>query len=145
MKFCAGLTGCALALVLVLAAPVQAAGDVKVAPLKLTPDEIAERAARKGCKIKICSAFVLKKPGEDISCNVVKSWRKEQLSKMIKKARVSWPWGKVTCTADIKLPRDQMIQAMNAPKFELKLEPQNVYCVVEREKEPAKIKFSFAP
>jgi len=121
------------------------AEDVKVAPLKLTSEEIAERAARKGCKIKICSAFVLKEPGEDISCNVVKSWRKEQLTKLIKRARVSWPWGKVTCTADIKLPRDQMIQAMNEPKFELKMSPQNVSCVVEREKGPTVMKFSFSP
>ena len=33
---------------------------------------VAERAARKGCKIKICSAFLLKQPGDDVSCNVVK-------------------------------------------------------------------------
>ncbi len=122
-----------------------AADDAKVAPLKLTPDEIAEHAARKGCKIKICSAFLLKQPGDDVSCNVVKSWRKSQLNTMIEKARVSWPWGSVKCTADIKLPREQMIKAMDEPKFELKLEKHTVSCVVEREKEPATIKFSFAP
>ena len=139
-----GLTG-ATALAVSLAGPVAAADDAKVAPLKLTPEEVAEKAARKGCKIKICSAFLLKKPGDDVRCNVVKSWRKAQLDKMVKKARVSWPWGKVKCTTDITLPRDQMIQAMDAPKFELKLEKHTVSCVVEREKEPATIKFSFAP
>ena len=139
-----GLTG-AMALAVSLAGPVAAADDAKVAPLKLTPEEVAEKAARKGCKIKICSAFLLKKPGDDVRCNVVKSWRKAQLDKMVKKARVSWPWGKVKCTTDITLPRDQMIQAMDAPKFELKLEKHTVSCVVEREKEPATIKFSFAP
>ena len=138
-----GLTG-ATALAVSLAGPVVAA-DAKVAPLKLTPEEVAEKAARKGCKIKICSAFLLKKPGDDVRCNVVKSWRKAQLDKMVKKARVSWPWGKVKCTTDITLPREQMIQAMDAPKFELKLEKHTVSCVVEREKEPATIKFSFAP
>ena len=141
-----GLLGCAAALMAGLAAgAVFAADDATVAPLKLTPEEAAERAARKGCKIKICSAFVLKKPGDDISCNVVKSWRKEQLDKMVKKARVSWPWGRVQCTTDIKLPRDQMIKAMDEPKFELKLEKHTVSCVVAREKEPATIKFSFSP
>lgn len=141
----AGLIGSVITLAMSVATTVQAAGDVKVAPLKLTPEEVAEREARKGCKIKICSTFVLKKPGEDISCNVVKSWRKEQLNKMVQKARVSWPWGKVTCTADIKLPRADMIKAMDAPKHELKLAEQKVSCVVEREKEPANIKFSFSP
>jgi len=139
-----GLAGATL-LVVSSIGPIHAADDVKVAPLKLSPEEVAERAARKGCKIKICSAFLLKKPGDDVRCNVVKSWRKEQLDMMVKKARVSWPWGKVTCTTDIKLPRDQMIKAMDASKFELTLEKHTVSCVVEREKEPATIKFSFAP
>jgi hypothetical protein len=116
-----------------------------VAPIKLTPAEIAEKAARKGCKVNICSAFLLKKPGDDISCNVIKSWRKSQLDAMAKKARVSWPWGPVKCTADLKLPRDQMIKAMDEPSFELTLEKHTVSCVVQREKEPASIKFSFAP
>ena len=30
-----------------------AADDAKVAPIKLTPEEIAEKAARKGCKVNI--------------------------------------------------------------------------------------------
>lgn len=138
-----------LAAAAVLAGPfvfaAHAADDAKVAPLKLTPEEIAEKEARKGCKVKICSAFLLKKPGEDVSCNVVKSWRKSQLDAMVKKARVSWPWGPVKCSADLKLPRDQMIKAMDEPTFALKLEKHTVSCVVQREKEPAKINFSFAP
>ena len=85
-------------------ATAHAADDAKVAPLKLTPKEIAEKAARKSCKVKICSAFLLKQPGDDVTCNVIKSWRKEQLNKMVKKARVSWPWGAVECIADLNLP-----------------------------------------
>jgi len=122
-----------------------AADDAKVAPLKLTPKEVAEKAARKGCKVKICSAFLLKKPGEDVKCNVVKSWRKEQLNKMVGKARVSWPWGAVQCTADLNLPRDQMIKAMDEAKFELALQKHTVSCIVQREKEPSTIKFAFSP
>jgi hypothetical protein len=140
--FFAGIAG------LVAAAGVataHAADDAKVAPLKLTPNEIAEKAARKGCKVKICSAFLLKQPGDDVTCNVVKSWRKEQLNKMVKKARVSWPWGAVQCTTDLKLPRDQMIKAMTEAKFELSLEKHTVSCGVAREKEPSTIKFSFSP
>ena len=119
--------------------------DAVVAPLKLTPEEIAERASRKDCKVQICSVFRLRKPGDDVACNVTKSWRKSQLDKIVKKARVSWPWGRVVCKADIKLPRGQMIKAMTEPKFELKLDSHTVACTVAREKEPANIKFSFAP
>ena len=61
----------------------------------LTPEEIAEREGRKACKVAICAAFHQKKAeGPDIACSVLKSWRKEQLQKMVERAKVSWPWGR---------------------------------------------------
>ena len=111
----------------------------------LTPEEKAEREGRKACKIEICKAFRVRKPGGDIACNITKSWRKEQLDKMIKKARVSWPWGRVICKADIKLKRADLIAAMTAKNYNLKLEQHRVACEVARKKDPANIKFSFSP
>lgn len=113
----------------------------------LTPEERKERDARKDCKVKICSAFHVRKPdGGDISCNVLKSWRKEQLSKVVEKAKVSWPWGAVRCVADIKLKRADLIKAMTEDKYETTLEKHQVVCEVEREKEEkASIKFEFSP
>jgi hypothetical protein len=113
---------------------------------ELTPEEKAEREARKGCKIALCAAFHARKPGDDLSCSVLKTWRKEQLSKMVEKAKVSWPWGNIKCTSDIKLKRDNLIKAMTEAKFEAKFESQFVRCEVARDKEaPAEIKFDFAP
>jgi len=126
------------------------AQDVKSAELAveaLTPAEIAEREARKACKVEICSAFHLRKPeGPDITCNVLKSWRKEQLQKMIERAKVSWPWGPVKCVADIKLKRADLIKAMGDKSYVAQLDTHEVNCEVDRDKEaPAKISFSFAP
>jgi hypothetical protein len=132
---------------LALATPA-AAQEVKPAAKveELTPAEKAEREARKGCKIALCAAFHNRKPGDDVACSVLKTWRKEQLTKMVEKAKVSWPWGAVKCTSDIKLKRDHLIKAMTDPKFEAKFDSQNVKCEVEREKDgPAEIKFDFAP
>ena len=125
--------------------PIGAQAAETATEIKLTPAELAEREARKGCKIKICSVFRLKQPGDDVTCNVLKSWRKSQLDKMVSRAGVSWPWGPVVCKADIKLPRAQMIKAMDEADFKLSLENHTVACTVEREKEPAKINFSFKP
>ncbi|HUS95194.1 MAG TPA: hypothetical protein VMX97_00475, partial [Hyphomicrobiaceae bacterium] len=113
--------------------------------LVLTLDELAERESRKACKIEICAAMRNKSTGGDIACNVVKSWRKEQLNKMVSKARASWPWGRVKCTADIRIKREALIKAMSEPKFEVALDNHQVACTVAREKEDADIKFSFAP
>ncbi len=129
--------------------PPARAQDAKAAPKieDLTPEERQERNARKDCKVKICSAFHTRKPdGGDIACNVLKSWRKEQLTKLVEKAKVSWPWGAVRCVADIKLKRADLIKAMTDDKYETNLDKHQVVCDVEREKdEKAQIKFEFTP
>jgi hypothetical protein len=150
-----GLAGLACAVMAMTGATVaQAQGtkpaDATVPPLKkveLTPEEIAEKEARKACKVLICSAFRNRKAdGGDIACSVLKTWRKEQLSDLISKAKVSWPWGRVKCTADIKLKREMLIKSMTEPKYEAQLDTHQVACTVEREKgEQAEIKFDFKP
>jgi hypothetical protein len=113
----------------------------------LTPEEIAEREGRKACKVSICAAFhVRKAEGTDIACNVLKTWRKEQLQKMIERAKVSWPWGPVKCVADIKLNRADLIKATSETSYVATLAKHEVTCEIDRDKEaPAKISFSFAP
>lgn len=119
--------------------------DAVVVPLNLTPEELAEREGRKACKIEICTAFRAHKTGADIQCNVTKSWRKEQLDKVMKKARVSWPWGQVVCKSDIDLTRDELIKSVKEPEYELQLKKHTVACTIKREKDTADIKFSFSP
>ena len=114
---------------------------------ELTPQEKAEKESRKACKADICSAFRAKKSeGADISCNVVKSWRKEQLGKLVGKLKVSWPYGPVRCTSAINMKRADLVRAMTDDKVELQLDKHTVACVVEREKDgPTEVKFDFSP
>jgi len=131
-------------------AQVASSAGTAVPPLRvvdLTPDELAEREARKGCKIKICAAIRNKAAGaDDIACSVLKSWRKEQLTKMVEKAKVSWPWGRVKCSADIRLKRDLLLKATGDERHEATLDPHKVVCEVERENAtPAEIKVEFTP
>lgn len=114
---------------------------------QLTPEELQERELRRDCKVRICSAFhVRKTDAGDIACNVLKTWRKEQLSKMIEKAKVSWPWGNVKCVADIKLKRADLIKAMTEDRYETVLETHRVTCEVARDGEAkSDITFDFAP
>lgn len=126
-------------------------GDVKASDsppeIELTAEEKAERDSRKACKVDICSAF--RKPsasGSDISCDVVKSWRKEQLGKLVGKLKVSWPYGAVRCTSAVKLKRADLHKAMTDETFETQLDKHEVTCVIDRLTEPAAdIKFDFSP
>ena len=130
---------------LVAGAPARAE-TVPPAAEQLTPEEQKERDSRKACKVAICDAMHNRKAGADVACTVVKTWRKEQIDKMISKAKVSWPWGKVQCTADIKLKRDMLTTALASPKLEAQLDKHTVTCTIDRDKEaPASIKFEFTP
>lgn len=145
-------TGALVLSVLATGAP-PAAADEKasissgLSDAELTPEEKAEREARKSCKVALCRAF--RKPGSgagDIKCSIPKSWRKSQLDKMVSKAKVSWPWGPVRCQADIDVAHDVLAKAMLEAKYDLKLKPHHVSCTVDREtKEEAKIDIDFAP
>jgi hypothetical protein len=114
---------------------------------ELTPEEKQEREARKACKVAICAIFHNRRAeGPDVACNVLKTWRKEQLDKMVSKAKVSWPWGRVKCVADVKLKRADLIKAMTEPKFEATFAKHEVKCEVERDKDAkADINFDFTP
>ena len=145
------LTPLLAAALIALAAATALAQDQKAAAsaekIELTPEELAERESRKACKVAICAAFHNRKAdGGDITCPVVKTWRKEQLDKMVSKAKVSWPWGRVKCTTEVKLKRDFLVKALAEPKHEAQIDTHQVVCEVERDKEaPAEIKFDFAP
>lgn len=113
----------------------------------LTKEELEEKEGRKACKVEICAGF--RNPqaaGSDIACSVNKSWRKEQLVKMVAKLKVTWPYGPVRCKADIKLNRAELAKAMTESKHTTQLDKHSVVCSIDRGEEAAsEIKMEFSP
>lgn len=120
---------------------------VSTGDVDLTPAEKAERESRKACKVEICRAFHAPNPETgNVSCNVVKSWRKAQLDKIVGKMKVSWPYGPVVCKSSISLPRADMSKALKSPAHSFTLQDHAVTCRIERDKgEPTEIDIHFAP
>jgi hypothetical protein len=118
-------------------AEVAATSPASVPEAELTPEEKAERESRKACKAAVCAGFRNRTPGADVACEITKSFRKEQLNKIVGKAKVSWPWGKVVCKASIKAKRDTLMKAMTEDKLQAEFETHKVACQVEREKDAA--------
>lgn len=152
----AALAGLLLAIISFLAGAIRAEEPVKgdgikddglhIPDVELTAEEKAERDSRRACKASICDAFHNRKPGADISCKIVKSFRKSQLQKIVGKAKVSWPWGRILCTADVKLKREPLLAALVADKVEAEFDKHQVTCTVEREKDgPAEINAELTP
>ncbi len=112
---------------------------------EMTEAERREEAARRACKVSVCAALRNRRPGQDIACTLVKSWRKEQVAKIVSKAKVGWPWGDVRCSGDVALKRQTLIRAMSEPKFEVVVDRHTVACEVQREKGNTVIKVELSP
>ncbi len=136
----------AIAALLVPSVSFAQAPSPKPTEVQLTPEEIKEKELRKACKVDLCSAFHVGKPAEgQVACNVLKTWRKEQLTKMVSKGGVSWPWGNARCVTNLKFDRSDLAKAITVAEFELKLPTHLITCELEREKENYEIKMEIAP
>ncbi|MEL6289959.1 MAG: hypothetical protein AAFQ42_05580 [Pseudomonadota bacterium] len=92
-----------------------------------------EKAAREACKIKMCGALRAGASGEDISCKIIKTVPKQDLSEKIKQARVSWPWGHAKCEMDLNVARQTLLDAAAKPEYTAAFGAHTVTCKVERE------------
>jgi hypothetical protein len=114
---------------------------------ELTPEERAEKQARKACKIKICDILATRDPqGDDVSCDIVKTWRESDITKMLG-GRFEWPWGKAVCQSKLDIKREQLVNAMTQANFEVALPEQKVSCTLAQksEGEPYAVGVSIAP
>jgi hypothetical protein len=113
----------------------------------LTPEERAEKQARKACKIKICDILATRDPqGDDVSCDIVKTWREEDITKMLG-GRFDWPWGKAVCQSHLEVKREQLVKAMTEASYDVVLPEQKVQCTLAQksEGEPYGVGVSIAP
>ena len=113
----------------------------------LTPEELAEKEARKECKKKMCDIIATRDPeGEDIACDIVKTWREEDIVKMLG-GRINWPWGKAVCQSKLELKRRPLALAMSQNRHEIAMPQQKVRCTLspKGEGEPSIVEIALAP
>jgi hypothetical protein len=113
----------------------------------LTPEEQAEKDARKECKKKICDIIATRDPqGEDIACDIVKTWREEDIVKMLG-GRINWPWGKAVCQSKLELKRRPLALAMSEASYEVVMPAQKVRCTLSQKTEgaPYVVEIELAP
>ena len=152
--------GASVAAVLSLCLPVSAAEDASPGtaqvptaaapaekPPELTQEERAEKEARMACKAKICKIIATRDPvGEDVSCDIVKTWREEDIAKMLG-GKISWPWGKAVCQSKLELARASLAKAMSESEYEIVMPEQKVRCTLaQKDKgEPYAVEITMSP
>jgi hypothetical protein len=133
-------TGLIAAFAMPLAAPAMAQEVDKALEARMDK----EKNDRKGCKIAICDAARNKKAdGADIACTVTKTWAAADLRDSILKGKLDWPWGHAQCTADIKIERKMLAQALAAGTLDAKLAKQTVNCTLDQKGGSEKYSISF--
>jgi hypothetical protein len=128
--------------------PADAAPTKEASPdTDLTPEEKAEKNARQACKVDLCRALHAKEAsGADIACHVVKSWRKEQLVKLVAKLKVKWPYEGVHCATDLSLKRADLVRAMSTSKAEIEFPKHAVTCTIANARDAGtEFRFELAP
>jgi hypothetical protein len=114
---------------------------------ELTQEEKAEKEARKACKVKICDILTTKSPaGDDVSCDIVKTWREDDITKMLG-GKIDWPWGKAVCQSKLELKRGPLAKAMSEANYEIVMPSHKVRCTLaQKEKgEPYVVEIAMAP
>lgn len=122
----------------------------KAAPKKkrvLTPEEKAQKASRRACKVEICKALAGEVPAEGtIACDIVKTWREADIEDMVDD-RITWSWGKAVCQSKLRVKRKELRDAMTKPDHTVALSEQTVTCRLDRkgEEDPYKVVVNLAP
>lgn len=134
----------ALALLPSVAASQEPKKEQAVAPE--TEEEKQERANRRKCAAALCSTLHNKKPADgQVSCNIQKTWRKEALTKILSRGKVSWPWGDTRCTSELKFDRAMLIKAMQYPDFDAQFETYDIHCQIDNAKDKYDVKVQVRP
>jgi len=111
-----------------------------------TEEEKKERAERRVCAVTLCSTLHNKRPADgQVACNLQKTWRKEALSKVLARGKVSWPWGDTRCATQVKLDRSLLVKAMQESEFEAQFETYDIRCQIENAKDKYEVTAQVRP
>ena len=143
-----GLLACPLVLLVVgwQALATENLGPQVSSKSELTPEEKAEKEARKACKIEICDILATKESqGPDVACDIGWTWRRSEIVEALG-GRINWPWGKAVCQSKLKLERAPLAEAMREPRYRIAVEPQTVHCSLhQKDGAPYVVEIDLAP
>lgn len=111
-----------------------------------TEEEKKEREVRRACAVQLCATLHNRRPAEGhVSCTIQKTWRKEVLSKVLARGKVSWPWGDTRCASEIKVDRALLVKAMQEPELEVQFDSYDIRCQIKNAKDKYDVALQVRP
>lgn len=107
-----------------------------------------EKAARKACKIEICSAFKSPTAGK-INCDVTKTWLRHDILERVVGGSYAWGYGHAQCHFKLSIDADPLSPALTQKTGKISMQRHTLVCDIQN-KDPAKgkafsIKLSVTP
>lgn len=111
--------------------------------LEPIPDETEKL---KACEKNLCTMILTKDAaGDDLTCDISKTWAKDKISKGAKEKSLDWGFGDARCTLDLTVARQAIVASLTEKTHDLKIPEQKVKCQIERNDEVTPINVSLAP
>lgn len=105
-----------------------------------------EKAQLEACEKDLCTLLVKREAaGSNLQCNIQKTWASKKIKAGVEEKKLSWSLGDLRCGVKFDASRQDVVDALTKPTYELKLATHAVKCDVEREKEVLNISVNLAP
>jgi hypothetical protein len=105
-----------------------------------------EKAQLEACEKDLCTLLVKRDvAGSNLQCNLQKTWASKKIKAGVEEKKLSWSLGDMRCGVKFDASRQDVVDALTKPTYELKLASHSVKCEVEREKEVLNISVALAP
>jgi hypothetical protein len=83
------------------------------------------------CAKDICGIIVSKNAsGPDLSCQLTKSWEKDEIQKGADSKKMSWGLGSAKCGVKVNVKRAEIVVALTSPEKTLKIDKQSIACEI---------------
>ena len=116
------------------------------APAFALDEGTKEKENLDSCEKTVCELLVKKDAaGGDLKCDLAKTWGKDKIKSGIEGKKLGWSFGDARCSVSLAAKRQDIVDALTKPEYELKLDKHTVKCEVERDKEITPINISLAP
>jgi hypothetical protein len=105
-----------------------------------------EKEELEACERALCGILVNREaPGGDLQCTLQKTWSGTKIKQGVEEKKLKWGFGDVRCGVKVEAKRQDLLDALTKPQYELKLSPHAIRCDVERGTEVIPISVSMAP
>jgi hypothetical protein len=109
-------------------------------------DTDADKQKLAQCAKDICSIIVSKDAsGPDLTCDLTKTWEKEQIQKGADEKKLSWGMGYAKCSVKVNAKRSELVSALTSPEKALKFDKHAISCEIERSGEKYPISATISP